>query len=104
MFASRVSQPMLRLAGLWQELQQAAIAVKRLGDIMNAPAEPHSVLPAHAASAAGTLQAVDLSFRYSEDAPFLYERLSFSVAAGECVAIMGVSGTAKSTLAKLMQG
>src|SRR6185503_10949140 len=40
MFASRLSQPMLRLAGLWQEFQQAAIAVKRLGDIMDAPAEP----------------------------------------------------------------
>ena len=41
MFASRLSQPMLRLVGLWQEFQQAAIAVKRLGDIMNAPAEPY---------------------------------------------------------------
>jgi subfamily B ATP-binding cassette protein HlyB/CyaB len=29
MFASRLSQPMLRLAGLWQEFQQASIAVKR---------------------------------------------------------------------------
>jgi subfamily B ATP-binding cassette protein HlyB/CyaB len=104
MFASRVSQPMLRLAGLWQELQQAAIAVKRLGDIMDAPAEPHSLLPAHAGAAPGTLAAVDLSFRYSEAAPFLYEHLSFSVAAGECVAIMGVSGSGKSTLAKLIQG
>ena len=42
MFASRLSQPMLRLVGLWQEFQQAAIAVKRLGDIMNAPAEPYA--------------------------------------------------------------
>ena len=40
MFASRLSQPMLRMVGLWQQFQQAAIAVKRLGDVMNAPAEP----------------------------------------------------------------
>jgi len=32
MFAGRMSQPMLRLAGLWQEFQQTSIAVKRLGD------------------------------------------------------------------------
>ena len=35
MFASRMSQPMLRLVGLWQEFQQASVAVKRLGDMMN---------------------------------------------------------------------
>ena len=31
MFSGRVAQPALRLAGLWQESQQAAIAVQRLG-------------------------------------------------------------------------
>ena len=31
MFASRVSQPVLRLAGLWQQFQQAGIAVRRRG-------------------------------------------------------------------------
>src|SRR5687768_18531515 len=46
MFAGRMAQPMLRIAGLWQEFQQANIAVKRLGDIMNAPTEPLSLAPA----------------------------------------------------------
>jgi subfamily B ATP-binding cassette protein HlyB/CyaB len=32
MFAGRMSQPMLRLVGLWQEFQQADIAVKRLDE------------------------------------------------------------------------
>jgi len=32
MFAGRMSQPMLRLVGLWQEFQQADIAVKRLAN------------------------------------------------------------------------
>jgi subfamily B ATP-binding cassette protein HlyB/CyaB len=31
MFAGRMSQPLLRLVGLWQEFQQANIAVQRLG-------------------------------------------------------------------------
>ena len=43
MFASRLSQPMLRLVGLWQQFQQANISVERLGDVMNAPPEPYSV-------------------------------------------------------------
>jgi subfamily B ATP-binding cassette protein HlyB/CyaB len=40
MFASRLSQPMLRLVGLWQQFQQANLSVQRMGDIMNAPTEP----------------------------------------------------------------
>jgi subfamily B ATP-binding cassette protein HlyB/CyaB len=35
MFSGRLSQPVMRLVGLWQEFQQADIAVKRLGDVMN---------------------------------------------------------------------
>ena len=45
MFASRMSQPMLRLVGLWQEFQQANLAVKRLGDILDMPQEPHALVP-----------------------------------------------------------
>ena len=45
MFASRLSQPMLRLVGLWQQFQQANLSVQRMGDIMNAPTEPYSILP-----------------------------------------------------------
>ena len=104
MFAGRLSQPMLRLVGLWQEFQQAAIAVKRLGDIMNAPTEPYSLLPSRSASAEGSVEVSDLSFRYSEQLPYLYERLNLKVDAGTCVAITGPSGCGKSTLAKLMQG
>ena len=36
MFASRISQPMLRLVGLWQQWQQTRLAIARLGDILNA--------------------------------------------------------------------
>ncbi|MBX9868793.1 MAG: peptidase domain-containing ABC transporter, partial [Burkholderiaceae bacterium] len=37
MFSGRLSQPMLRLVGLWQQFQQARLSVDRLGDLMNAP-------------------------------------------------------------------
>lgn len=46
MFAARLSQPMLRLVGLWQQFQEARLAVARLGDVMNAPPEPYTVVPA----------------------------------------------------------
>ena len=39
MLAGQVSQPVLRLAQLWQDFQQARISVSRLGDILNTPRE-----------------------------------------------------------------
>jgi subfamily B ATP-binding cassette protein HlyB/CyaB len=104
MFAARLSQPMLRLAGLWQNFQQAAIAVKRLGDVMDAPPEPYSVTPARALAREGRVEIEGLSFRYSERHPYLFREFSLAVAAGRAVAIMGPSGCGKSTLAKLLQG
>ncbi len=104
MFANRLSQPMLRLAGLWQEFQQTAIAVKRLGDIMNAPVEPYSVTPTRSATSQGRVEIADLSFRYGESLPYLFEHLNLELMPGACLALMGPSGSGKSTLAKLLQG
>jgi subfamily B ATP-binding cassette protein HlyB/CyaB len=104
MFASRLSQPMLRLVGLWQQFQQANLSVQRLGDIMNAPPEPYSVLPSRLREGKGQIDIEHLSFRYGENLPFLYQDFNFSVKPGQVVAVMGPSGSGKSTLAKLLQG
>lgn len=104
MFAGRVSQPLLRLTGLWQEFQQADIAVKRLGDVMNVPAEPYSLIPTREAGGKGHIKIQALSFRYAEDRPYLYRDFNLELPPGKCVALMGPSGSGKSTLAKLLQG
>ncbi len=104
MFASRMAQPMLRLASLWQEFQQADIAVKRLGDLMDAPAEPYTLIPSRAAGGAGQITISELSFRYSEEHPYLYRNLSLTLKPGRLTVITGPSGCGKSTLAKLLQG
>lgn len=104
MFASRMSQPMLRLAGLWQEFQQASIAVRRLGDIMDAPVEPHALTPSRAPEGRGEVVVADLAFRYSSELPFLYQGLSLTLAPGTLTVLTGPSGSGKSTLAKLLLG
>ena len=103
MFAQRLSQPTLRLVGLWQQFQQANLAVARLGDIMNVAAEPYSLLPSRGRPGSGTIEIEDLSFRYNEALPFLYTGFSLTVAPGRIIAITGPSGCGKSTLAKLLQ-
>jgi len=105
MFAGRMSQPMLRLAGLWQEFQQADVAVKRLGDLMDAPAEPHALVPARArGGAGGKVELRDVSFRYSDKHPWLYRNLNLILPAGKLTVLMGPSGCGKSTLGKMLQG
>lgn len=104
MFASRVSQPLLRLVGLWQQFQQASLSVARLGDIMNMPTEPYSVSPNRTRQAIGNIEIEALSFRYADNLPFLYQDFNLKVEPGKVVAIMGPSGSGKSTLAKLLQG
>jgi subfamily B ATP-binding cassette protein HlyB/CyaB len=104
MFASRMSQPMLRLAGLWQEFQQADIAVKRLGDMMDMPMEPYALTPSREGKGEGSLDLVNVAFRYSEHHPWLYRNLNLSFKPGRLSVLMGPSGCGKSTLAKLLLG
>ncbi|MBP6050703.1 MAG: peptidase domain-containing ABC transporter [Pseudomonadales bacterium] len=105
MFAARVSQPMLRMVGLWQQWQQMRIAVARLGDIMNAPSEPYSLKPRRAASQApGCIEVEELAFRHDEHLPYLYQDFSFSLRPGELTVLTGPSGSGKSTFAALLQG
>ncbi len=104
MFAGKLSQPMMRLVGLWQQFQQASLSVKRLGDIMNAPTEPYAVMPSRMAEGQGLIEIEGLAFRHSEQHPYLYRDFNLTVPPGSTVAIMGPSGSGKSTLAKLLQG
>ncbi len=104
MFAGRLSQPVLHLVGLWQQFQQADIAVRRLGDVMNAPAEPYSLVPARESKGEGWVGISGISFRYAENLPYLYKNFSLAIEPGKCIALMGPSGSGKSTLAKLLQG
>src|SRR5262249_14450229 len=87
MFSARLAQPALRLAGLWQEFQQTGIGVRRLGDLMDAPAEPYSANPgpSPAAQAAVRIEIDRVSFRYRDDQPPIYEDFSMTIEPGACV-------------------
>lgn len=104
MLAGQVSGPVLRLAQLAQDFQQARLSVERLGDILNAPTEPQSspsrgTLP----EITGKITIEKVVFRYRPDGPEVLRDLSLDIAAGEMLGVVGPSGSGKSTLTKLIQ-
>ncbi|GAB5481009.1 MAG: type I secretion system permease/ATPase [Parasphingorhabdus sp.] len=104
MLAGRVAQPILRLSQLWQDFQQVRISVDRLGDVLNAPAEPeHNPNRASLPPISGRVEFDKVRFRYRPDAPEALRGVSLEVKSGEMLGIVGPSGSGKSTLTKLVQ-
>jgi ATP-binding cassette, subfamily B, bacterial HlyB/CyaB len=104
MFAGRVSQPVLRLAQIWQDFHQARLSVERLGDILNTAPEPsHNAARSNLPAVAGLIKFEHVSFRYRVDGSEVLHDINFEVPAGQTVGIVGPSGSGKSTIAKLVQ-
>lgn len=107
-FVSYRQQFSTRAAGLvetfisWRLLE---VYNSRIADIVLT--EPEAGLesePACLPEMRGTLELVSASFRYSPNDPFVFQNASFSIDAGEFVAIIGRSGCGKSTLLKTVCG
>jgi ATP-binding cassette subfamily B protein RaxB len=93
------------LVNTYFELRMLSLDAQRLGDIVLTPAEP---VPNGAAARRLTeppsIEFRDVHFRYSPGGPDILQGVSFTLRAGESVAIAGRSGCGKSTLASLLLG
>jgi len=104
MLSAQVTGPLLRMVNLWQEFQQVGVSVERLGDVLNTQPEPsynpnRTTLP----QVAGQVIFEGVTFRYRPDGSEVLRKVSFSVAPGKIIGIVGRSGSGKSTIAKLIQ-
>jgi len=104
LFAARVSGPLLKVVQLWHEYQQAGVSVERIGDVLNAPPEQtHAPGRAGSPALAGGIRFERVEFRYRADRGEVLRDLSFEIAPGQFIGIVGASGSGKSTIAKLVQ-
>lgn len=95
--------PLTGLSGLWIGIQESSTAVDRIAKVFQEPIEDLDSPADITVSDKKSIEFRDISFSYDEQTP-LIERLSFTVPAGQTVAIVGASGAGKSTLFHLLQG
>ena len=99
-----VTQPLLRLSTIWQNIQELRVSFERLADVIDTPQESDEVdkskvmLP----PLQGEVRFEDLSFRFRPGQPEVLKDINLEIKAGTFVGIVGQSGSGKSTLMKLL--
>ena len=104
MISQRVTHPLVQLAQLIQQYQEASLSVQMLGQIMNQPDEPGRSGKGVRAPVKGHVQFEDVLFRYNPGSDPALDRVSFDIPAGTIFGIMGRSGSGKTTVTRLLQG
>jgi len=99
-FAERSS----KLVDLVVEVRMLGLHAERLADIALEPPEADAAIETDVARLAPRLDVRGLSFRYADGEPWVLRDCSFTIEAGESVAIVGASGCGKTTLLKLLLG
>ena len=99
--------PFMALVQATQQLQLLDAYIERLVDVLRVEPERRrpagrSRLTRHAP--AGAIEARGLTFRFSPDGPLVLDDVSFRVAPGEQLGIVGATGSGKSTILMLLLG
>ena len=101
-------EPVSRLVELGGKLQESQGDLGRLDDVLQYPADPLFARPSSSAAVTtrlnGSLEIRNLSFGYSILDPPLLKDFSLALRPGQRVALVGGSGSGKSTVAKLVAG
>ena len=109
--AGRFSQPITGLVMFAANIQTVKGDIARLDDVLNYEPEPRAVrgmatdsLPEAPPPPRGFIAIEDVTFGYNAQEPPLIEGFSLSVGPGQRVALVGGSGSGKSTVGKLVCG
>lgn len=106
MLSSRALAPFSQIAGLLTQYQNAAMALAALDRVVAQPVErPENASFVRRERLKGEIEFNRVSFSYPGDSPLeVLREVSFRIAPGEHVGIIGRVGSGKSTISRLMLG
>jgi ATP-binding cassette subfamily B protein len=98
----RLLWPLTRLGETFDQYQRAMASTRRVFNLLDTPIAIHpGDKPLSVASVRGELVLRDVTFAYRDRAPVI-KNLSLHIPAGKTIAIVGSTGSGKSTLVKLL--
>ena len=107
-FLSSFMSPAMTLISAGQSIQEMRTQMERVEDVMAYPEDPSVAEGATEAvelsKLRGNLELKHVTFGYSKMEPPLIEDFSLSLKTGQRVALVGASGSGKSTVSKLVSG
>ncbi|NRF27503.1 type I secretion system permease/ATPase [Vibrio coralliilyticus] len=103
MLSGHVTQPILRLAQVWQDFQHTLISLRRVGDILDEESESGTGGLASVPHLQGGVTFTGVRFRYHQDSKEVLSNLNLDIKPGEFIGITGPSGSGKSTVTRLLQ-
>lgn len=103
MLAMRLGSPLIQMARLQLDFAEIRGAIAELATVMNSPAEDGRETSGLRQPVEGAVSFKDVRFRYSRDASYALDGISFSVPKGTSIGIMGRSGSGKTTITRMLQ-
>lgn len=103
-YAMQIIISFLVLSGIFMIIPRAQVSAKRINEVLDTePTIKNGVLLDSTTGEKGTIEFKDVSFKYPDADEYMLENLNFKINQGETVAIVGSTGSGKTTLVNLIE-